>query len=330
MFLYSATSAEDDDTTALRAQTDQWRPIVGMRDDEAAAAIQRDQIDILIDLTGHTANARLPVFARKPAPVQATYLGYPNTTGLSTIDYRITDAIADPPGLTESIHTERLERLPDAFFCYLTVGGVPDVGPLPAMTRGGVTFAVTTNFAKVRPATMALWAKILHAAPKSRLLIQAKGLEQPATRDRVTQFFADQGIPPDRLDLRGPVKLPVFLRLFSEIDIVLDTFPFNGGTTTCHGLWMGLPIITIAGIAGVSRIGASVLKHIGLSDLVAGSTEQYMENASRLSRDQQRLARLRESLRDRMRASALMGFERHTRELEAAYRNVWIDWCSRG
>jgi predicted O-linked N-acetylglucosamine transferase (SPINDLY family) len=267
--------------------------------------------------------------ANRIAPIQVNYLGYPNTSGLAAMDYRITDAIADPPGMKEAQYTEQLVRLPRAFFAYLVPTGAPDVGPLPAAASGHVTFAVLTNFAKVRPAMMALWAQVLRAVPNSRLLIQAKSLNDAGVRAATEKIFAKHGVPAGRLELRGWVDFPEYLRLFAGIDVVLDTFPFAGHTTSCHALWMGAPLVTLAGSRHAARVGASLMAAVGLPELVAGTPEQYAAIAAGLAGDLTRLMRLRMGMRERLRASALCDEGRFMRNLETAYRLIWQRWCDR-
>jgi predicted O-linked N-acetylglucosamine transferase (SPINDLY family) len=321
--------------------TERWRPIAGMSDDQVAQLIAADEIDILIDLAGHTRGNRMSLLARRAggtggaggAPIQATYLGYPNTTGLSTIDYRITDALADPPGQTESLHTEKLIRLPEAFFCYLTPKGYPDVTPPPAASSGagGVTFAVMTNFAKVRPRMMELWARILEQTPRSRLRMQGGALDDPETREATAKFFAERNIATGeggRLELRGWSDFPQFLKQLGGeggVDIALDTYPFNGHTGTCNLLWMGIPMITLAGVAHRSRMGLSILSNLGLPELIAQSEDDYVRIAGELAGDIPRLTALRAGMRERMSSSPLMNAERFARHLEAAYEQMLRD-----
>jgi protein O-GlcNAc transferase len=320
---YSDVMAADAVTELLMHRPERWRVTAGMSDDELAAIIERDQIDIFVELAGHTGGNRLPLLARRRvAPVQVTYLGYPNTTGLSGIDYRITDAIADPPGMSESQYTEQLVRLPDSFFTQLTIAGMPDVAPPPAVTKSQVTFAAFTNLCKVRPKTLKLWARLLQQVPRSRLLLQAKSLIDPATRAAVAGVFASAGIAPDRINLRGWVDFPQYIDLYRDVDIVLDTFPFNGHTTTCQSLWMGVPVVTHAGDAHRSRMGASVLTQLNLSELVAQSEDDYVRIASDLAGDLPRLEGIRAGLRQRVQQSPYMDTQRFTRNLEAAYEEM--------
>jgi predicted O-linked N-acetylglucosamine transferase (SPINDLY family) len=332
---YSDVAKPDVVTQDLMRLSERWRPIHGKSNDEVAKLIADDGIDILIDLAGHTRGNRMPLFARRAggAPIQVTYLGYPNTTGLSTVDYRITDELADPVGQTESLHSEKLIRLPapSSFFCFLTPKGYPEVTPPPAEKgegAGGVTFLVATNFAKVRPHMMELWAKILEATqggPRSRLIIQARALDDPQTRAATERFFAERGVGADRLELRGWSDFPQFLRQLGGeggVDIALDTFPFVNHTASCNLLWMGIPVITLAGVAHRSRMGVSILTGLGLSDLIAQSDDDYVRIARELAADLPRLRELRMGMRQRMLNSPLMDAPGFVRHLEAAYEQM--------
>lgn len=325
---YNDTRAPDAVTAQLRGLPERWREVAGLNDSQLAAAIEADQIDILIELAGHTNDNRLPLLAqRRLAPVQVTYLGYPNTTGLTTIDYRITDAIADPPGMTDGQYTERLVRLAGrAFFTSVRLPEAPGVGPLPAAsgrTRGQVTFGVISNFPKVNHLAMRWWADILQAIPSARLLIQAKPMADSFTRSQFVSFFGERGIAPERIECRGWSTFPDFLRLLNEhIDIVLDTWPFAGHTTTCHALLMGVPVITLATDSFRGRMGASILTHIGMPELIADNASGYSERAIELASDLPRLAGLRAELRERLLGSVIYDHAGFTRRLESAYAGM--------
>jgi predicted O-linked N-acetylglucosamine transferase (SPINDLY family) len=324
---YSDVAKGDVVTEHLRKLPEHWLDVAGVPDKQLADRIAADQLDILVEIAGHTAHNRLPMLgARRLAPVQVSYLGYPNTTGLSTIDYRITDAIADPPGTTDSLHSEKLIRLPDAFFCYVRPGDFPDVVPPPVTRRsdGVVTFAVFANFPKVRPPMMELWAKILHRVARSRLMFQNKSMQDPPTRDALVRFFTDRGIAADRIDPRGWLDFPDHLRLHGDVDIFLDTAPFAGHTTTCHAMWMGVPVITLPGRPHRSRMGASVLTNVGLQELIAGNEDDYVRIACELAADVPRLSKLRASLRQRMVDSPLLDGPRFVRNLESAYEQMLL------
>jgi protein O-GlcNAc transferase len=324
VFCYSEAPVADAVTQRLRAQADHWRDIAGMSDERAAAVIRADGIDILVDLAGHTARNRLPVFARKPAPVQATWLGYPNTTGLAAIDFRITEAVSDPPGRTEAWHSEELFRLPGPFSCYAPPAESPPVEPLPALATGAVTFGCFNNLAKLTPAAIELWARILRETGDSRLFLKSRGLADLETAARLRQDFARHGIGAARLDLSGAeLSVARHLALYGSVDLALDTFPYNGTTTTCEALWMGVPVVTLAGATHVSRVGASLLTHLGAADWIAGTPDEYLARCRELAADLPRLALLRAGLRERMRASPLCDAAGFTRSFEGALRAMW-------
>jgi len=330
VFCYSCVRAPDAVTARLRALSDQWRDIAPLNDEQAAALIREDKIDLLIDLAGHTAHHRLLVFARKPAPVQVTWMGYPNTTGLDTIDYRITDAVSDPPGQTELFYSEKLLRLPGPFSCYRPPDQAPPVGPLPALKNGYITFGSFNHFAKISPDVLDLWARLLARLPASRLLMKAHSLADAETAARVREAFARHGVMSDRLDLRSDeLSVAAHLTLYHDVDIALDTFPYNGTTTTCEALWMGVPVVALAGKAHVSRVSASLLTNLGRPEWIAHSESEYIERSIGLAADLAQLAEMRLAQRERMRESPLCDVARFVAQLEDAYRGMWRQWCER-
>jgi protein O-GlcNAc transferase len=293
-----------------------------LNDRQLADLIRSHQIDILVDLAGHTSDNRLLTFARKPAPVQVTYLGYPTTTGLTTIDYRLTDSIADPPGADE-FYTEKLIRLPNGFFVYGDDPTKPLDPMLPADRTGVFTFGSFNSFTKINDPTLEAWANILRAVPNSRLLMKARPVENPSTRQKLLAFFKDRGITTDRLDLRPWVTMPEHIALLgSGIDLMLDTFPYNGHTTSCQCLWMGVPVVTRSGNTFRSRVGETILLHLDLSDFIARDFEEYQHIAIALATDLTRLRSLRPLLRERMIASPLCDARGFTRALEEAYQSM--------
>ncbi len=321
---YSDCENPDPVTEHLARLPENFVPVADLSDDALASRIRGEKIDLLIDLAGHTGGNRLSVLAARVAPVQATWLGYPNTTGVSTIDYRITDAIADPPGESDRLHTERLIRLPGAFACYWAPAGFPEVVPPPATARKQVTFAVFTNFAKVRPPMLRAWARILARVPESKLLLQALSFADREVRDATTRAFCDSGITSDRVELRDFVDFPQYIAMHNDVDVILDTFPFNGHTTTCHALWTGVPVVTLAGAVHRSRLGASVLTNIGLPELIARDEEEYVRTACDLADDLPRLSAMRFSLRQRMAQSPLFDGPSFTRDLESALEQMLL------
>jgi predicted O-linked N-acetylglucosamine transferase (SPINDLY family) len=319
----------DATTRRLSALSDQWRDIARLNDAQVDELIRSDKIDILIDLAGHTARHRLLVFARKPAPVQLTWIGYPNTTGVDAVDYRLTDAISDPPGKTEPFYSEQLIHLPGSFSCYLPPEEAPPVGPLPAQKNGYITFGSFNHFAKINPAVLELWASLLVRLPASRLLLKARSLADPETATRVRETFLRHGVEASRLDLRSDeLSVAAHLGLYHGVDIALDTFPYNGTTTTCEALWMGVPVVTLAGLSHVSRVSASLLTHLGRSDWIASSETEYIEKCLALVADRPRMAEMRATQRERMRCSPVCDAVRFTAQLEDTYRELWRRYCS--
>jgi predicted O-linked N-acetylglucosamine transferase (SPINDLY family) len=323
VFAYADVARPDRVTERLRGLVTTWRNARGLTDAQLADLVRRDGIDILVDLGGHSADNRLLVFAEQPAPVQVTYLGYPDTTGLAAIGYRLTDAVADPPGLTEALHVERLVRLPGSAWCYAE-GEAPDPAPPPAAARGHVTFGCFNDFSKARPAMMTLWAEILRGVPGARLVLKAKSLADPALARAVRAFFAERGVSADRVEARGWARdRTQHLAQHADVDVALDTAPYHGTTTTCDALWMGVPVITLAGEVHVSRVGASLLGAVGLADLVARSPEEYVALAVRLVGDTARRAELRATLRGRVQRSPLGAADAFARGLGEAFRAMW-------
>jgi predicted O-linked N-acetylglucosamine transferase (SPINDLY family) len=323
LIAYSASRIEDEVSEELKARVDLWRRLHGASDDEAAQQIAADEADILVDLAGHTAENRILVFCRKPAPVQVTWLGYPNTTGLAAMDYRLTDRNAEIPAHAK-FYTEELVYLPDSVWCYSGHDDSAEVKGLPALQRGYVTFGSLNSFAKVGPGVLDLWARLLAAVPGSRLLIARapKGAESEA--------LARMGVSSERVEFAEPVAVRRFLELYHRVDIALDPFPYNGGATTCDALWMGVPVIALAGDRFASRAGVSLLTAAGLADWIAQNEDQYVELGQRWARDLQGLAGLRTNLRGRLRESALMNATSFTHNLENAYRMMWEKYQTTG
>jgi predicted O-linked N-acetylglucosamine transferase (SPINDLY family) len=326
VFCYSSVARPDAVTQRLQTYPATWRSLVGVRNDAAAQMVRDDRIDILVDLSTHTVGNRLLLFARKPAPVQVTWLGYASTTGLSTIDYRLTDPIVDPPGMTEAFHTEKLLRLPRTQWCYRPPDEAPAVVDAPAVGNGYVTFGNATNLAKVTPKTLDMWSQVLREVPGSRLALKSTSFADESTRQLVRDSFAARGVANDRLHFEPSGDLRSYFDFTNTLDICLDTFPFTGGTTTCHTLWMGVPVVTLAGQTSVSRVAASVLTNVALADLVANTPQQFVELAKPLAADATRLSTLRVNLRKMMKDSALCDAVGFARDLESAYRTLWRAW----
>jgi protein O-GlcNAc transferase len=330
VFCYYAHTLEDEFTARIRADADHWIGCHGMSDQQLAERIHADGVDILVDLAGHSAGNRLLAFARKPAPVQASFIGYPSTTGLRSIDYRITDGYAEPPGQSEHVNVETLWRLPEIFCCYAAHPSSPAVIDHPPHEDNGyITFGCFNNYAKVSDGAIVLWAAIMERVPGSRLMLEILGLDNPGMREGVEQRFARLGIDPARLILIVNDRRNQFV-LYNRIDIALDPFPCNGGTTSFDTLWMGVPFVTLAGTNFISRLGVTILHNDGLDELIAANEKEYIQIASDLALDPARLRQLRSGLRERTRASPLMDIARFTRHLEQAYRAMWARWCDSG
>jgi len=335
---YSGVAQPDWMTERLRALTaparnasrsdagGQWRTTVGVSDDELARMIREDGVDILVDLAMHTSGNRLPLFARQPAPMQVSWLGYPGSTGLPCIAYRLTDSRMEPPGSRGRGTAESSEepmRLPDSWCCYEPVNDSAEINALPASSAEGVTFGSLNNFAKVNDGVLALWARMLAAVKGSRLLMSCP---EGAARKRVRTFFSARGLAAERVECVGILPRSDYLQLYHRIDLGLDPFPCNGMTTTCDALWMGVPVLTLPGATPVSRAGLSLLSSLGLGELAASSEEDYLRIALELAANLPRLAQLRATLRPRMQASPLMDAPRFARNVEAAYRKMWERW----
>jgi protein O-GlcNAc transferase len=331
VFAYSSLNRADEDeiTARLRSLADHWTPICRLDDRYAAEQIREDRIDILIDLGGYTTRSRLALFALKPAPVQVTWLGYLNTTGLRAMDYRITDAIADPAGETDRFNSETLVRLRPPFLCYRPFDHAPPVSALPAYEAGHLTFGSFNDLPKLTLCTIKLWAKLLHSVRGSRLIIKTEQMRDAPTAGQLRSRFADEGIAPERIDLLAwRVRTVHHLARYGLVDVALDPFPFNGVTTTCEALWMGVPVVTLRGDRPYARVGASLLASVGLQDFVTEDPESYVEMAASLGNDIFQLRELRLGLRDRMRASQLCDGAGFARTMEQAYRRMWQNWCA--
>ena len=325
---YYNFAAEDLVTLRLKTLAERWRPVAGIDDAALCEQIRDDRIDILVDLAGHTTHNRLLAFARKPAPIQVSWLGYFNTTGLATMDYFLSDPWSSPAG-QERWYVERLLRLPHTRFCYQPPEYMPEVGPLPAASRGQLTFGCLNNLSKLNEKVLALWGEVLRAVPESRLLLQSAALDDAPNRSRFGALCARHGIAPSRLELRGFVPIAQAPASYAEIDIALDPFPFCGGMTSLEALWLGVPVITLAGETIASRQSASMLMNLGLPELIAEDPAQYVNKSAQLARDLPRLAGLRSGLRQRFASSALMDYAGFARELETAYRDMWLRWLAR-
>ena len=323
---YSDTYETDDVTQQIKGVGCEWRDIFGINDSKLFDFIQADGVHILIDLAGHTANNRLKVFARKPAPVQVSYLGYPNTTGLKAMDYRITDGMADPPGAADRCHSEKLIRLSGSFLCYQPSNDAPEVSDLPVLNTSGTTFASFNNRTKITETVIRTWATILTQIPDARLILKSKALADADTCRQLVKQFEDCHVNPEQLELIGFMPFQSHLALYHRVDVALDTFPYNGTTTTCEALWMGVPVIALRGISHASRVGVSLLTSVGLESFIAGSVDEYIQKAIAFSRDLTMLSSIRSRLRETMRNSQMMDAKTLTRSLEQVYENIWASY----
>ncbi|MDX1656722.1 MAG: tetratricopeptide repeat protein, partial [Candidatus Competibacteraceae bacterium] len=325
VYAYAEVSSPDEVTRRLQGQVDVWRQTAGLSDEALFERIRDDGIDVLVDLAGHTAGNRLLVFARRAAPVQVSWLGYGYTTGLEEMDYFLADEHFVPPDqahlFSESIY--RLGRVP---FCYRPPAQAPEVGPLPARRRGQISFGCLSRPVRLNDGVIALWARLLKAVPDSRLVLNNRPFGDQETRELFIERFAAHGIGAERLEL-GYDSPP--WGVYNEIDIALDPFPHNGGTTTFEALWMGLPVVSLAARASVGRFGATLLNGVGLGDWVAEDGEGYLARAVAAARDLEGLERLRGELRGRLRASPLLDEAGFVAALEGAYRQMWQSWCHR-
>jgi len=323
--LYAEVPSPDEVSARLHESVAGWRSTCGLSHAALAQQIRDDGIDILVELAGHTHRTRLLTLAIKPAPVQVTYLGYPNTSGVPAIDYRITDAVADPPGEPRR-YTEELIRLPHSFCCFTPPLPAPEVSPLPALATGRVTFGSLHNLAKVNVQVLDLWSQVLRALPNSRLLIIRDTLHG-SMADFIRGEFARRGLSSDRVELRHELPGGQHLPVYDEIDVALDVFPWSGHTTSCESLWMGVPMLTLYGDRHAGRLVSSVMSAVGLPGWIARTPHQFVEIAASQTRDLAHLAKLRRGLREQMVESPLCDGAAFARDLESLYREIWCKWC---
>jgi predicted O-linked N-acetylglucosamine transferase (SPINDLY family) len=325
---YSAVTLPDAFTARMRGHADVWRDIAGLTDEQIVELVRADAIDVLVDLTMHMGpRNHLRVFARKPAPVQVCWLAYPGTTGLSAIDYRLTDPYIDPPGLDDRYYSEESIRLPDSFWCYDPLTSEPAVNALPALELGYVTFGCLNNFCKVNAPVLELWGQVLKAVDRSRLLLLAA---DGTHRQRTLEVLGREGVAPERVSFVGKQPRPQYLAQHHQVDVALDTFPYNGHTTSLDGFWMGVPVITLVGDTVVGRAGLGQLTNLGMEELAARSPDSFVSIAVALANDLPRLSQYRATLRDQLMKSPLTDAPRFARNVEAAYRGMWERWCANG
>jgi predicted O-linked N-acetylglucosamine transferase (SPINDLY family) len=325
---YSNNEQDDATTRRLEGLSDRWRRITAIDDDEASALVRRDAIDILIDLSGHTDGHRLPLFLQKPAPLQCTWLGYYATTGLPEIDYILCDRFIVPEG-DEPLYSETPWRLPDSYVCYTLPPDRVEVGPLPALRNGHVTFGTFNNVLKVNRQVVQVWAELLRRVPNSRLRLRSHPLSNASVRAELQRQFEAEGIPAERIELHPGGPRREILAAYNEIDIALDPFPYGGGTTTIEALWMGAPVVSLRGDRFSGRVSESMLNAIGLPGLVLDDIELYLAKACELAADLPRLALVRGALRELVERSPLCDAPRFAQALEAAFRQMWRSWCAK-
>jgi predicted O-linked N-acetylglucosamine transferase (SPINDLY family) len=334
VYCYYSCPVHDEITRRLAAQADHWIECLELPDEALAQRIEADGIDILVDLAGHTTGSRLCSFVFRPAPLQVSYLGYPATSGLRSMDYRLTDAVADPPGLADACFTERPLRLEGPMLAYhpgYGAGGLlgEEEPPLPEAMEGPVRFGSFNELSKLNAGVYDAWAAILRALPEATLTLKSRPLQDAAMQRNVAAELARRGVAPERLRLLGRDEAPLaHLQRYGEVDIALDPFPYNGVTTSFEALWMGVPVISLAGASPAARMGATIATHLGHAEWIAATPQEYVDKALALAADPARRQQLRRRLREELKASSLMDGPGFARRLEAAYRGAWRQWCA--
>lgn len=341
IYCFSSVDREDEVTRQVRQMGIVWRDITAMPDMQACRQIVDDEIDILVDLAGHTGGNRLGIFAHKPAPVQCTYLGYPNTTGLRSIDYRIVDAITDPLDTADPYCTEALVRLPRGFLCFSEPDLASEPGSedqpqvelrlnpeLPEKRHGRLTFGTFNNNKKIDAETIRLWGRLLSAFPEAQILLKGRAFRNREVRETIHRRFAQEGVSSDRILLRIQQRsLAEHLNQYNDVDIALDTYPYNGTTTTFEALWMGVPVVTVCGESHASRVGASILTTLGHPEWVAHNDDEFVEACRKIIANRDRRSALRLGLREELRKGNLMDESGFVLQLEAFYREAWRRYC---
>ena len=326
IFCYANQKKSDSMTKILQSYADHWRNIAHLSDITAAKLVQEDKIDILIDLSGHTTGNRLLMFAQKPAPVQATWIGYFNTTGVKAIDYIITNRVLLPPE-EEHLYVEKPLRLPNNSIVFNAYDLPIEVNALPALTNGYITFGCFNSLSKVQPEVIKLWAEILHRVPNSRLYMKNKAFDSKDICERYRIHFSELGIDKERLTLEGASGIEKYLRCYHDVDLGLDPFPYNGSTTTLDGLWMGVPVISIKGDRLAAHSGESWLGAVDLHEFIAATKAEYVEKAVAYANNLPSLAEVRQNLRHKLTTAPITNPRLFTRNLENAFREIWKQWC---
>lgn len=327
VFCYYNRSFEDDMSGRLRQAANHWRRIVGYSDAQVVSAVRQDEIDILVDLSGHTAANRLLSFANRPAPVQATWLGYFGTTGLSSMDYLLADRHVVAEG-EEAWFTETVLRLPDSYLCFTPPSLDCPIAEPPSMSNNTITFGNFNIQSKTSTDTISLWARILSAVPNSRLLLKTRAMNDHGVRQVLLDQFSEHGVEADRLIMEGHSPRRELLLAYNRVDLALDPMPYGGGTTTAEALWMGVPVVTLHGATWVGRVSESILTTVGLRELVAYTSDEYVNKAIQWATNPRRLAELRSRLRTQLETSPFCDAVRFTRHLEGSYRHMWRSWCA--
>ncbi len=324
---YSDVAKDDPIASRLYRAATEWRDVASLDDAQLAERIREDRIDIAFDLTGHAGNNRLLTFARRPAPLAITWIGYVGTTGLTAIDYLLADRYQVPESAEAHIQ-EQVLRMPDGYVCFDPPQDAPPVFPLPAERRGYVTFGNFNHPAKLTAEMVEVWAAILRRVGKARLVLKYDWLERNGVARRIAGYFARQGIGDDLLELRGGSERQELLRQYADVDLALDPLPYNGGLTTCEALWMGVPVVTCPGATFAGRHSLSHLSNAGLTETIARDLDEYVELAVSLARDVRRLAAIRARLRTQMAASPLCDGPRFAANLMSVLRQAWQNWCA--
>ena len=323
---YGNVRSPDQITDQFKPMFDVYRDIYGLQADNVSQLIKKDAIDILIDLAGHTGGNSIPVLSLKPAPVQVTYLGYPDTTGLAQVDYRLTDKFAEAPDAAK-YYSEKIFYLDEGFLCYCPPASCPDVGPLPAIKNGFMTFGSFNMNKKINSFTIKLWSDVIKNCQNSKLILKFRYASDPSVKEHYFEEFKKAGVPEGRIEIYDWLSQQQHLDFYNRVDIALDTYPYHGTTTTCEALLMGVPVISLVGEHHMSRVGLSILARLGLKFFTASTPDEYVSKAMALAVKPDALAKIRSSMRERIVAGGLCNREKFTKSLEQAYRKMWHQWC---